>query len=176
MKKASVTELLNLLNKPALLSWANKIGLQGISLKDYKNKKFKNGISLHKQFEDYVLEGIIPDNNILKNNIDHFLSDKEILAVEKNIECEWFVGRVDFVFKKGEKIYICDFKSNKNRIYIEDELQLTAYSMCIDFDELCIVDLPTFKIFEISKKNINENISILKSLSSIYQITREYHV
>ena len=48
IKKPSVTELVKLLDVPALMNWANRIGLEGISLKDYRNKESKESVSIHK--------------------------------------------------------------------------------------------------------------------------------
>ena len=55
----SVSKLIEVLNKPALLHWSNKIGLQGISLKDYRKKSTSKGTSKHNQIENYLLNGVI---------------------------------------------------------------------------------------------------------------------
>jgi hypothetical protein len=51
MNKPTVSQLLQLLDKPALLGWANKIGLEGISLDEYRKKSTKGGTDLHKEIE-----------------------------------------------------------------------------------------------------------------------------
>ena len=61
--KPSVTELIGMLDKPGLLNWANKIGLDGIKLEDYRKKSMINGTSLHKQIEDYKTKGAVLKGN-----------------------------------------------------------------------------------------------------------------
>lgn len=168
MKKPSVTELLKLLDKPALLYWANKIGLQGIKLNEYRKKSLSSGVSLHKQIEDYIKKGVIPENKILKVKLPLFLKDKEVLEIEKDIETDLFKGRCDFVFKLNGSVYVCDFKSNQSAIYIENRLQLISYSMGINCDSFCIVSIPDMTILEVNISNREPYIEIIKSLHSIY--------
>lgn len=43
MKKPSVTMLIDLLAKPALIDWANKQGLLGVDIKDLRKKAKSSG-------------------------------------------------------------------------------------------------------------------------------------
>ena len=56
MKKPSVTQLLDLIAKPALISWANKQGLMGIDTSEKRKKILLNGTSLHSQIENELFE------------------------------------------------------------------------------------------------------------------------
>lgn len=169
MKKPSITELINILDKPALLNWANKIGLHGVSIDEYRKKSIQSGLSLHKQVELYLKDGIIPENNILKKNII-FFDDKEILKIEHDIENAYFIGRLDIAYKFNGKIIIADFKSNQSNIYFNNKLQLIAYSMAFDSDELKIISIPDFKVLDINVKNKKPYEDILKHLSNIYYL------
>ncbi len=98
----SVTKLIDLLNKPALLGWANKIGLQGISLKDYSCKSKNKGIIKHKQVEDYITKGIdFPESYRFDKCIEGF----EVIGCEVDVNNERIAGRIDLILKK-EWIYI----------------------------------------------------------------------
>ena len=81
MKKPSVTQLTKILDKPALMSWANKIGLEGIRLDEYRKKVMSNGTSLHKQIEMFILNGDLPENETLRERLPLFMENKEFLLI-----------------------------------------------------------------------------------------------
>ncbi len=168
MKKPSVTELLKLLDKPQLLKWANKIGLEGVSLEDYRNKSTGDGISIHSQIEHFQKSGT-PFTDIEAGERYHFLmKDKKVLKFEHKLEGELFQGRMDTQIEYMGKIYNCDFKSS-NGIYLENILQLTAYKMIEPCDFIAVIKVPEmiFKpIYSIQDFIPYEN--ILRALTSIY--------
>ena len=166
--KPSVTKIIGLLDKPALLGWANKIGLQGIKLDDYRKKSTESGTNLHKQIEDFILYKTPFEDKNLEVNFNEFFKDKEILEVEKKIETEWFQGRLDIKFKHNDKIFIGDFKSNQKYVYFENKLQLTAYRMAENCDNVVIISIPDFKIVHSGIRDFVPYEKILKCLSFIY--------
>lgn len=168
MNKPSVTELTKLLDKPGLLYWANKIGLNGVSLKEARNKNTSKGTNLHKQIEEYILYKTPVSNNHLKMNIDNFLKDIEILEIEKTVENNLICGRLDILYKKNNKIYIGDFKTNQKNIYLENKLQLIAYSLFYEVDGYSIINVPSMEIINIDIKNIEPYKEILNSLYKIH--------
>lgn len=169
MNKPTVTELIGLLDKPALLEWANKQGLQGVSLKAFREKAFEAGSNLHKQIENYCKLQLLPSNLEFSEKIVTFFQDKEIVSVEENIETEFFKGRLDLKYKFNNKIYLVDFKKNQTNLYLENKLQLTAYAMATESDKLAIISLPDFKVLELEIKDFTPYIEILKALSTIYK-------
>ena len=166
--KPTVTKLIDLLNKPALLKWANKIGLEGVSLDDYRKKSAKKGTSLHNQIENFILNGVDFENEKYQEKFLKLIEDKEILSVEENIENEWFKGRLDCRLKIEGVSYVVDFKSSKN-VYFEQKLQLAAYKMCYPDHEVAIVSIPDFK-FKIVSIDFKRMELILKCLSKIYEL------
>jgi hypothetical protein len=167
VKKPSVSQLLDLLNKPALLNWANKIGLEGIKLQDYRKEVATKGTALHNQIEKYLIDKIpFLDKNIQKI-FDEFIKDKEIISIEKNIENDLFVGRYDIKLKFNNDIYICDFKSSDG-IYLENKLQLIAYRMVDGCDKIAIIQIPTFEMKILDIKDYGPYEDILACLSIIY--------
>jgi hypothetical protein len=168
MRKPTVTELVGMLDKPALLKWANKIGLQGISLEDYRKKLTTAGTSLHQQIQDYFLYKKPFESIDVQNRFNKLFSDKEIIDIEQNINTDWFYGRYDIKFKFGNDLFIGDFKSNNN-IYLEQKLQLTAYRMANPECKIAVIEIPsfTFKPIEIDFKKCE---LILKCLHKIWEL------
>lgn len=177
MKKPHVTELLELLNKPALMNWANKIGLQGVALADFRKEALRKGSSIHRQIENYILDKIPFESMDVQLRFDEFMKDKEVIKVEQVIETEWFTGRLDCILKFNNKTYLCDFKS-QDGIYFENVLQLIAYRMAIKTDYIAVIGVPKFKfrpIYSINDYTPYEE--IMKALSQIYNLkkyTNEY--
>ena len=171
-KKPSVSKLLDLLNKPALMYWANNLGLEGMSLKKYRKRRLSLGTSLHKQVEYFLVDGLIPDNELLKNNFIDFFTDIEVLGVEQKVENEFFQGRYDVKLIKDGKTYICDFKSKFKKPYLEQYLQLTAYRMIENVDNIAVISLPDFRFVDISLPDYTIHENILINLSNIYNLKK----
>lgn len=164
--KPSVTNLIDMLDKPALMRWANKIGLEGIKLDEYKSKSKENGTTVHEAIENYLKFKLLPDDELLSDRIQKFFSDKEILEVEKTIETEHFIGRFDIKLKWRDIIFICDFKSN-GKVYFETKLQLAAYRMAEPCDHLAVIHIPDFLIRPVDvDKALYE--PFLKNLSELF--------
>jgi hypothetical protein len=169
--KPTVTELLNILNKPALLKWANKIGLQGIALDDYYKKSKKAGTSLHKQIEEYLLHGVAFEDNAVQQRFELFQSDKVFKEVESVIETEYFRGRLDAKIIYKDNLYLCDFKSN-DVIYLEQKLQLTAYRMSDRNCKIAIIKIPEFTFKEVIIEDYKPYEDLIFSLTQIYHLLK----
>ena len=168
IKKPSVTELIDILNKPALIGWANRIGLQGTSLDEYRKRVRVDGSKLHKDIENFFMRGeMVPDLGMQKR-LNDFISDKEVLECEKNVETEWFVGRFDIKFKWHESVCIADFKTNHTNIYLENRLQLAAYWMAELAEKVFIISVPDVSIIPVSIVDFDPYEEMLKCLSRIY--------
>lgn len=172
MKKPSVTELVKLLDKPALLKWANKQGLAGIDISKKRQEWLNAGSSMHQQIEDYIKDGkpfIVPEH---QEAFDVFMSGKKIISFESNIETEWFTGRYDIEVDIGGRNYLMDFKKDNKgirSIYFEDKLQLVAYSMARPCDHFAIVSTPSFRVMKFQIEDKQPYIEILKALAIVHQ-------
>lgn len=167
MHKPTVSQLLDLLNKPALLKWANKIGLEGTSLDAYRSKSMAAGSSLHEQIKNQVLYKIPFDAIETQTNFDSFLRDKRIISVEQDIETEWFIGRYDVEVSFNDTFFLCDWKSS-DAIYFENILQLVAYRMAKPDHKVAIVQIPSFKFKPLGISDFSAYEDILKSLHTIF--------
>ena len=146
-----------MLDKPALMRWANKIGLEGVKLDDYKSKSKEKGTDTHEAIENYLKFNLLPDDELLSNRMQNFFRDKEILEVEKTIETEHFIGRFDIKLKWKDIVFICDFKAN-GKVYFETKLQLAAYRMAEPCDHLAVIHTPDFLIrpVDVDRTNYEE--------------------
>jgi hypothetical protein len=171
--KPTVTELLKLLDKPALLKWANQQGLKGIDIDKERGKWLNAGTSIHSQVESFIRKGEPFISDVDQSYFKVFISDKEILGLENKIETEWFTGRYDIKVKWKDKIYIMDFKNKSKRIYFENKLQLIAYGMAEPCDSFAIVSVPTFTVMNFKVEDRKPYEEILKCLSRIYTLKSE---
>jgi ATP-dependent exoDNAse (exonuclease V) beta subunit len=142
--KPHVTQLTGMLEKPGLMAWANNLGLQGIELKAKQKESKERGISFHSQVETGNFEREFDKNNFLS-----FIKDKKIIAKEQSIETEWFVGRYDALVEYQGEQYIIDYKSGfRGKAYLENKLQLIAYTMAVPA-KMAIVGIPHFDWHEV---------------------------
>ena len=170
MHKPSVTQLLDLLAKPALITWANEQGLKGVNIKTARQSALKSGTSMHAQIE--AKDFADPE---VRQNYERFMSDKELIDSEQEIETEWFTGRYDARIKWRGLTYLVDYKkSRRQRVYFEYKLQLAAYSMGVQADRFAMVATPAFIPVEV---NLSEDMpkyrEVLIALSKIYQLRQE---
>jgi len=172
MKKPSISELLQLLDKPALLSWANKKGLEGIDISKEKKTWLNKGTSMHSQIEQFIKNGTPFVSEQVQADFKKFISDKQILGYEHDIETEYFVGRYDMKLKWHDEIVMVDFKSSSKgvmkKIYLEHKLQLIAYGMAEQCDKFAIVTLPDFSVIKFKIENREPYEGIIKALSHIH--------
>lgn len=170
LKKPSISQLCSLLDKPALLGWANKIGLEGTTLADYRKKSTGDGISIHKEVQNYISNGTPFANPEHEANFLRFMDEnkiEDIHALEKSIETQWFTGRYDIFLTANGKKYMCDFKSSDG-IYFEQVLQLSGYRMAEPCDAIAVIQVPEFFFKPIDVISFELYEEIIKSLNSIF--------
>src|SRR5688572_4128160 len=121
MNKPSVTQLISLLDKPALLNWANKQGLAGVDISKKRKDWLSAGTSIHAQIEEYLKDGkrFISDTD--HEAFEVFMSGKKVVSFESCIETEWFTGRYDIEVDWGGRTYLMDFKKGARAIYFENK-------------------------------------------------------
>lgn len=173
MKKPSVTQLIDLLAKPALIEWANRQGLQGIDINEKRKRSLAKGTSLHQQIDDYSNGRGKFERELDQWSFDTFIAGKTIIATERNIETEWFVGRYDAKIKVGSDEYIVDYKSGfKGKIYLEYKLQLVAYAMA-EGAKIAIVPIPQFHLIPVEIENMKPYEDTLITLSKLWYLKKE---
>lgn len=157
-----VNDILDMINEPYLIEWANKVGLyQRKKHSIYKDEALAIGTFVHYFIEQYINYHIVPDFNAIedsnirkqvKNAFTAFLAwwniittqNYEVLFTEKEIVCKYFGGTIDLLIKINDKIYLVDFKTSKYPSY-KHSLQVSAYKyllksiMGINVDGGCII-------------------------------------
>jgi hypothetical protein len=171
-RKPSVTELIGQLDKPALLGWANRIGLEGKSLVEARRQNMTQGASLHKHLERWLLNGTPMPDEDFQAKAKAFFGDKNVLACEKSIDHEKFTGRLDIKYETEDgTVWICDFKTNQSRLYRENKLQLAAYRMVEGCDRVAVISIPDMKIIEADIFDFEPYEEMILHLAEIYQLS-----
>ena len=170
--KPSVSDLIALLDKPGLMSWANKIGLKGESLAAYKTKIRSKGTDLHSIVESFTIDGILSSDEELNDKMIKFFSDKEIIDTEQSFETEYYTGRYDVRLRWKGLTYKCDYKSS-SKVYFDNKIQLAAYKLAFpDDDSLAVIHLKDFVISPI-EIDISLYQELLIALSKVYQLKQK---
>lgn len=164
----AVTRLIDLLDKPGLKYWANKIGLEGVSLKDYEPKVQKEGNIGHDQIEDYLKNGVLFDGFEM---LDQALKGYEVLGCEVDCDNGFINGRIDLVLARNNEVFVVDFKRN-DKIYISTKLQLSTYKHIIDADHIMYMNIKEMKLKPINIDTI-KYYEIVKRLYQIKSIMKE---
>lgn len=164
----AVTKLIELLDKPALVKWANKIGLEGINIKDYRSDSTKKGIATHNDIEKYLKEGVLFEGY---EDFDRLLEGYEILGLETEVKNNNLKGRIDLILKKDGLIYVIDFKTSKY-VYLSTKLQLSTYKHMYGADKIGVISFYDMKInlLEIETKKYYD---IIKRLYQIHELIKE---
>jgi hypothetical protein len=139
------TTILSVLNKPALVKWANNLGLQGIDSNKYRDEKAEIGTLAH-YFVECELKGEEPDtSDYTKNQIDQAENalikfyewrknnDLQVIGSELQLVSEKYKygGTVDCYGILNSVPTLIDFKTSK-AIYPEMLHQLAAYKQLLE--------------------------------------------
>jgi hypothetical protein len=139
----SVTTVLGVLNKPALVYWSNNLGLEGIKVTEYVDDKAKIGTLAHFILECY-LKNVQPDFaefnatyeqiELAKQCADKFFEwencQAEFVPIASELqlvsEKHQYGGTCDCIAVLNGKLTLIDFKTC-NAIYDEARQQVAAY-------------------------------------------------
>lgn len=135
-----VTTILSVLAKPALIVWANKLGLQGIDSTKFKDKMADIGTIAHllvmhhlkkttPDLSEYSQQNIDMANNCMKSYYEWEKNHKvEPIMLETPLSSDiyGYGGTPDFIGMIDGQLELLDFKTG-NGIYPEYLYQLSAY-------------------------------------------------
>lgn len=135
-----VTTVLGVLNKPALVKWANNLGLQGIDSSRYVDEKAAIGTLAHQMIADYLRGEETDTSEYSKIQIDQAenavlaffeweknRSIKPILVEEPMVSERFrFGGTIDCLAKLNGNLCLVDFKTSSG-IFPEMMIQVAAY-------------------------------------------------
>lgn len=189
-----VTTILGILNKPALVKWANNLGLQGIDSTKYRDEMADIGTLAHymimcylnKQesiLDDYSKDQIEKAENCLISFWEWEKGHKiEPILVEQPLVSEFYKygGTVDLYCKLDGEFTLIDFKTGK-AIYPEMIYQLAAYQeLLIENGNLC----SKTRILRIGREesegfeervtgSLDYELSLFKHCHAIYNLTKQ---
>lgn len=134
------TTITGLLNKPALVRWANQLGLEGIDSTKYVDKAAKIGTLIHAMVEAHITNKPLETSDYSQKEIDianvgfyKYLDWEKQHTIESIFNEKRFVsekhkygGTLDFYCKLDGKYTLIDFKSCKE-IYGDQFCQVSGY-------------------------------------------------
>jgi len=133
------TTITGVLNKPALVPWANKIGLQGIEVGKYVDELASIGTLIHYLVECHIKKQDPELGDYTPNQIDTaengFLKYLEwekrnkpkVIASELQLvsETKKYGGTIDSIMEINGKLVLIDFKSSKG-VFPDHHLQVAG--------------------------------------------------
>jgi len=136
-----VTTVLGILDKPALLAWANRMGLEGKDINAVRDAAADIGTIAHARIEAHLRGMDFDETGLSTEALDksatsflRFLEwwDRSNLSVEATevqmVSELWQVGgTADIVALRGDRRILVDIKTGKG-IYREHRMQVAAYA------------------------------------------------
>jgi len=194
-----VTTILSVLNKPALVPWANNLGLQGIKVREYVDDKAAIGTLAHQMIADHLRKVDTDTSDYTAKQIDQ--AENSVLSylewekrksivpclIEAPLVSETYLygGTIDCLAWVNGVITLLDFKTGK-AIYPEMFYQLAAYytlaSDYYEYDkEYGIAETKILRIgrdetegFEVcTKKTLETEWEVFEHCLAIYQLQKE---
>jgi len=189
-----VTTILGVLNKPALVKWANNLGLQGIDATKYRDEKADIGTLAHAMIQAHCLNKMLDVSEYSKENIDKaenslisFYSWEKShrivpILVEESLVSEKYQygGQIDLYCELDGEKWLVDFKTSK-AIYSEMLHQLAAYNNLLtengyDVDGARILRIGRDEsegFEERTVRDINKHFKIFKYCLKLYNLKKE---
>ena len=195
----SVSTIIDILDKPALKVWANKIGLQGIEIKKYVDALAAVGILAH----DMILADLSGESvaaiasradpatrDLAENCYLSFCSwrkqhDIRPISLEQSLVSEKYRygGRADMVAEIDGALELVDFKTGRG-IYPEMFYQLAGYAPLLvengivdrPIERVRILNIPrteTEVFLEKAKSSLRIEWEIFKRCLEIYNLIKE---
>jgi len=193
----SVTTALYILNKPQLVSWANKLGLEGIDSNEYTKAAARIGTLVHAMIEAYLLNNEIDLADYSENEIDQaqtgyvkFIEWKKehefnLVHAEQQFVSEEhkYGGTIDCLAYIDGALTLLDFKTGK-AIYDEYFYQLSAYEGLLKENGFSVANVTILRIgrdeeegfetrtLKANSSKLKNDFEIFKSCLHIYNLKK----
>lgn len=186
------TTVTGLLNKPQLVIWANRLGLEGIDSTKYRDKTANIGTCAHLMVQNYLAGVEQPDYSLFSQDdisqaenalLSFWEWEKthkiEPLMLEQPMVSELYRygGTVDCVAKMDDKIWLIDFKTGK-AIYDEMAIQLAAYRNLLDANGIHVDGCRILRIGRSDDEGFDDKIfdNLDKNWEIFYHLLQVYHL
>lgn len=141
----SVTTIIGILNKPALMHWAWQCGVDGLDYRTVRDDAAGVGILAHylimcdlqgftPNTSEYTADDLKRAEGCLIKYWDWYKEHKPTpLLVEAHLVSEkyGFGGTIDCLVQRGKEVWLVDYKTGKT-IYSEMVIQLAAYKALLE--------------------------------------------
>ena len=189
-----VTTIIGVLNKPALVKWANNLGLQGIDSTKYVDTLADAGTLAHEMIMTHYTgkELELEDYSEYQIDLAHN-AFQSFLAWEKNYDIEpllsetpitsdvrKFGGTPDLLANVNGVTTLLDFKTGK-ALYPEHDIQAAAYSILVkeygfEVEEIYILRIGReadegFEIRPVIK--VEQNVELFLLCQQVYELQKE---
>lgn len=185
-----ITTLTNQLAKPALIQWANRIGLLGHDVNKYRDEKAQTGDLVHKMILADLKDEVLNTDDWSKNQItaaeNSFRSWTEWKArhvlkpmcIETPLVSEWLRagGTPDYIGYIDGRLCVGDYKTGA--IYTEAIIQTCGYRLlweeqnpAYSVEEIIILGIPRTPDENFEEKHIRDFIAateIIQDLAKLY--------
>lgn len=189
-----VTTFIGILNKPALVPWANKMGLQGIDTNKYVDELADAGTLAHSMILNYY-HGLDADYShyseyqidLAQNSFKSFINWEkdhtiEPVVIEQPLVSELykFGGTPDLLANVDGVPTLVDFKTGK-ALYPESSIQVAAYQKLLEEHEFYSDEVMILRIgrtddegFEVKPvKSLEANFVLFTHCLAIYELQKQ---
>jgi len=180
-----VTTVLSVLAKPALVTWANRLGLEGVDVTKYVDKTANIGTLAHyliecnvkaeePDLEPFSAEEIRLARWALKSyrtwreaNSPRYIASELQLVSER-----WhYGGTIDAIAVIGGKRWVVDFKTSKT-LYQEHIIQVAAYLRLARENGYRVGGARVVRIGRTPEEGFEERVFLAKDLKKYWEIFR----
>lgn len=184
----SVTTILKILAKPALVKWANIMGFKRKWVDDILEEKSEIGTAVHYLIETWMkkrhliwIDQRVANKYLMSLYLNQFFTwykqhEVEMIFMEESLSCEYCGGTVDFYGIIDGKKTVLDFKTSKG-IYSSMFLQLSAYVYMIEQQGMEVEQVAVLAINEdkfrykvISRDKLDKYINTFISLAQTFDL------
>ena len=179
-----VTTALNELNKPALVPWANRMGLQGIDTRKYVDALADVGTLAHyfvmcrledeiPEVDEYSPEKVRAAEGCFKKYIEWERKNTVVpVFTEKPLISERYQygGMVDLYAICNERLTLVDFKTNAKGIFPESTYQVAAYRQLLREHGYGVADVVILRLGRSAEEGAEEKILTSSELDNGFEI------
>lgn len=180
-----VTTVLGILNKPALVKWANNLGLQGIDSSAYVDETARVGTLAHEMIQEYLggpswdREGWdagqvdLAENAVLsffewERQTGHRMETRHI-ELPLVSEANRYGGTIDWYGEIGGKFWLVDIKTSKG-LWPEHVFQVAAYWMLLQENGLPVDGVRLLRVGRTEDEGFDDHVIDVPKLNVAYSV------
>lgn len=189
-----VTTLIGVLNKPALVKWANNLGLQGIDSTSYVDNLAQTGTLAHEMILAYLKKEEVDTSEYTGSQVEmaqnsfasylgwarHYTVEPILVETPMVSEQHRYGGTPDLLANVDGVSTLLDFKTGK-ALYPEHNIQVAAYRQMIIEQDFAVDEVKILRIgreesegFEVKPVlALDANWELFLHCKAIYELQRD---